>query len=139
MRHYEIIYILKGDLAEEDYRALLEKVGSTVEKAKGQTIKVDEWGLKTLAYPIKKYHKGHYVLMEFCGGPETTRELERQLKLDDRVLKYQTVKISDQADVEALKAAQQETTKKEEEPAAEVEKASDKSGDSKGEEDGDKE
>jgi len=67
-------------------------------------IKVDEWGKKFLAYDVKKFDKGFYVLLNYCGEPNLISELRRDFKLDDRILKYQTIKLSDKADPEALKA-----------------------------------
>jgi small subunit ribosomal protein S6 len=55
-----------------------------------------------LAYEVKRFDKGYYVVLNFCGVPGIVRELERNLKLDDRVLKYQTVKISEDVDPEDL-------------------------------------
>jgi small subunit ribosomal protein S6 len=103
MRYYETLYIINPNLAEEDYRAVVAKFTDAVEKNKGVVTKVDEWGKKTLAYDIKKFDKGFYVLLQFCGEAGLTAELKRELGLDDRVLKYQTIKLSDNADLEKLK------------------------------------
>ena len=65
-------------------------------------IKLDEWGKKTLAYEIKKFDKGYYVLLQFCGEPSILTELKRGFKMDERILKYQIIKLSDDADPEAL-------------------------------------
>ena len=64
---------------------------------------MDEWGKKTLAYPVKKFDKGYYVLLQYCGEPGLLTELHRNFNLDDKILKYQTIKLSDNADPEALK------------------------------------
>ena len=103
MRYYETLYIINPNLAEEDYRAVVAKFTDAVEKNKGVVTKVDEWGKKTLAYDIKKFDKGFYVLLQYCGESGLTAELKRELSLDDRILKYQTIKLSDNADLEKLK------------------------------------
>ena len=103
MRYYETLYIINPNLAEEDYRAVVAKFSDAVEKNKGVVTKVDEWGKKALAYDIKKFDKGFYVLLQYCGEAHLTAELKRELGLDDRVLKYQTIKLSDNADLEKLK------------------------------------
>ncbi|MCD6294736.1 MAG: 30S ribosomal protein S6 [Deltaproteobacteria bacterium] len=103
MRYYETLYIINPSLAEEDYRAVVAKFTDAVEKNKGVVTKVDEWGKKTLAYDIKKFDKGFYVLLQYCGEAGLTAELKRELGLDDRVLKYQTIKLSDDADLEKLR------------------------------------
>ena len=102
MRYYETLYIINPNLAEEDYRAVVAKFTDAVEKNKGVVTKMDEWGKKSLAYDIKKFDKGFYVLLQFCGEADLTAELKREMSLDDRVLKYQTIKLSDNADLEKL-------------------------------------
>ena len=136
MRYYETLYIINPNLADEDYRAVVAKFTDVVEKNGGVVTKVDEWGKKTLAYDIKKFDKGFYVLLQFCGEAGLTAELKRELGLDDRVLKYQTIKLSDNADLEKLKP---EPVPDEAEPVEVVEKAADsaKTGtEGEGEEDG---
>ena len=104
MRLYETLYLINPNLADEDYKSVLDKFSNFVGKNNGVVIKVDEWGKKDLAYEVKKFDKGYYVLLQYCGQADLITELRRSLKLDDRVLRYQTIKISDTADPEALKA-----------------------------------
>ena len=103
MRYYETLYIINPDLADDDYREVVTKFTDLVEKNKGVVTKVDEWGTKTLAYEVKKFSRGSYVLLQYCGEPGITAELKREMSLDDRILKYQTIKLSDNADPAALK------------------------------------
>jgi small subunit ribosomal protein S6 len=103
MRYYETLYLINPNLADEDYRDVVAKFNNIIEKNKGVVAKVDEWGNKTLAYQVKKFDKGYYVLLQYCGAPGITAELHRELKLDDRVFKYQTVKLSDKVDPESLR------------------------------------
>lgn len=112
MRHYETIYIINPNLADEDYREIIEKFKSQIEQQKGVVIKTQEWGKQNLAYLIKKFDKGYYILIEFCAEQELVATLERGLKLDDRILKYQTVKLADKVDPEELLKKQQDETKK---------------------------
>jgi small subunit ribosomal protein S6 len=102
MRHYETIFIVNPNLSEEDYREALNKFTTMIEKQKGVLVRVEEWGTQKLAYVVKKFEKGVYVLMNYCGMPGLVAEIERDLKLDDRVLKYQTVKLADKVDPQAL-------------------------------------
>ena len=108
VRYYETLYIINPNLADEEYGDVLAKFSALVEKNKGVIIKVDEWGKKNLAYEVKKFDKGSYVLMQYCGGPHITAEFRREFKLDERVLKYQTIKLADKADPEALKSKAEE-------------------------------
>jgi len=124
MRHYETIFIVNPELTDEDYKAVLEKFGNLIVKLKGVMIKVEEWGKQRLAYNVKKFDKGSYVLFDYCGEPGLTAELGRDLKLDERVIKFQTIKLADAADPEALLKKEQEAKKEtvtEEVPEPEVE------------------
>jgi small subunit ribosomal protein S6 len=108
MRYYETLYIINPDLPEEEYKDVLDKFNSLIENSGGMVIKVDEWGKKTLAYDVKKFNKGYYVLLQYCGEPDVLTELKRIFKLDERILKYQTIKLSNNANPEALKAKAEE-------------------------------
>ncbi|MFC1823889.1 30S ribosomal protein S6 [Thermodesulfobacteriota bacterium] len=108
MRHYETIYILKPDLSDEEHKSALEKFNELIEKQKGVVVRTEEWGKQRLAYEIKKTDYGHYILLNYCATQGLIRELERILKMDERVLKYQTVKLADKADAEELLAKEEE-------------------------------
>ena len=103
MRYYETLYLLSPELSEDEYKDVIKKFNGIIEKNKGVVIKVDEWGLRELAYRVRKFDKGYYILLQYCGEPGITHEVERDMRLDDRVMKYQTVKLSDKADPDALK------------------------------------
>jgi small subunit ribosomal protein S6 len=102
MRHYETIYIVDPNLSDEEYGDTTKKFNNLIEKHKGVIIKTDEWGAQKLAYRVKKFDKGFYVLVDYCGNPGLTAELERDLKLDSRIIKYQTVNLADHVDPEEL-------------------------------------
>ena len=114
MRHYEIIYIVNPNLNADDYHELVKKYSEIITNSKGVVIKTDEWGKQRLAYRIRKFYNGVYVYVEFCAKAESIADLERSLKLDDNILKFQTVKLADQADPEELlkKASESENTAK---------------------------
>jgi small subunit ribosomal protein S6 len=109
MNFYETLYIVNPNLPEESYGEVLSKFNTLVEKNKGVLIRVEEWGKRSLAYQVKKFDKGYFVLLKYCGGADTTMELERGLRLDDRTVKFQTIKLSSQADPEELKRREAET------------------------------
>ncbi|RLB42258.1 MAG: 30S ribosomal protein S6 [Deltaproteobacteria bacterium] len=123
MRFYETLYLLTPELSQEEYKEVLEKFNSIIEKNGGVVIRLDEWGKKELAYQVRKFDKGFYVLLQYCGPPGITFLLERDLRLDDRVMKYQTIKLRDKADPDELKRefAPQEVAEPEEEEAAQPE------------------
>ncbi len=98
MKRYETVYIANPNLDDEALKEVVGKFSDMIKKNEGSLLKVDEWGKRKLAYEVKRFDKGYYVLIDFCGLPEMVTELERNLKLDDRVLKYLTVKVDDEVD-----------------------------------------
>jgi len=102
MRRYETVYIANPNLEDEALKEVVDKFSDLIKKNEGSLVKVDEWGKRKLAYEVKRFDKGYYVLLDFCGLPEMVTELERNLKLDDRVLKYLTVKVDDEVDPAGL-------------------------------------
>jgi small subunit ribosomal protein S6 len=107
MRRYEMVYIINPNLDTESLNEVIAKFTDIITKFKGSVLKIHEWGKRKLAYEVKKFDKGYYVVCDFCGGPNTVNELERNLKLDDRVLKYITVKIDEDVDPEQLMREEQ--------------------------------
>ncbi len=119
MRHYETIYIINPNLSDDDYSGMMKKVNTMIEEKKGVIIKKQEWGKQKLAYDINKLDKGSYVLVEYCADAGLIADLERLLTLDDKVLKFQTVKLADKADPEALLKQQEESKEPEAEESKE--------------------
>jgi small subunit ribosomal protein S6 len=112
MRHYETIYIVRPDITDEEIQQVNEKFKTLIEAQKGVVIKLQDWGKQRLAYEIKKQDKGTYFLVDFCGEPGLTSELARNLKLDERILKFQTVKLADYADPQELIKQEEEKHQK---------------------------
>jgi len=121
MKHYETLYIISPELGDEDYKAVVAKHKDLIEKEKGVIVKLDEWGKRRLAYQLKKFDQGFYVLMDYCGGAGITAEVARALKLDDKILKYQTVKLGDNVNLEDLIEKPEEVEKEAAEEAATTE------------------
>lgn len=88
MNLYEVLYIIVSDLDEEATRASVEKFKGIVESNGGEVVSVDEWGKRKLAYEINDRTEGYYVLMSFNSSPEFPRELERNFKNDEQILRY---------------------------------------------------
>lgn len=104
MRRYETIIITDPDLGEEARKSLTGKMGELMAAESGYLIKQDDWGVRKLAYEIRKKPRGFYTLFDFCGEGALVDEMERQFRIDDRVLKYMTVVLDKDADLEAIKA-----------------------------------
>jgi len=118
MRQYETLFIVTPDSSEEDLKAVATKIKGVVTGMNGIVTSYDEQGRKKLAYSVKKQNKGYYVLMDYVGSADIVSEIERNMRLDDRVLKYLTVKLADQVDPESIEPEKSEPP--EEAVAAEV-------------------
>jgi len=103
MRMYETIYIVQPDLGEEEIKTLSAKVQDVVANMNGDFKRLEDWGTRKLAYPINKNPRGRYFYLRFDGDSPLIAELERRLRLDDKVIRYQSVKL--EQDVVAPAAA----------------------------------
>ena len=92
MKRYDVVAIIKSDLPEEDITAIIERSQTIITDRKGVIAKVDKWGKRRLAYEIKKRKDGFYFMIDFAGDGPIVAEIERNFKIDDRILKFMTVK-----------------------------------------------
>jgi small subunit ribosomal protein S6 len=125
MRRYETIFIVDPDLSDEERSPLFERLKPLFPQLDGFLVMVDEWGSKNLAYEIKKKKRGYYVRLDYCGAGPLVNEIERFFRIDDRVLKYMTVLLEEDVDLESLQAelAQAETEKDQPDQAEKTEEA----------------
>ena len=101
-KEYETIYILRSDIDADTAEKVQSRVAEVVDREKGKLVKVEAWGRRKLAYPVAKQKKGVYVYVKYVGKGGLVSELERNLKLSDAVLKFQTVLTNEQVDISAL-------------------------------------
>jgi small subunit ribosomal protein S6 len=94
MRKYETMFILKSNLEEEKRNELINKFKSIIE-TNGEITSVDEWGNRKLAYEINKLNDGYYVLINFMAGTEVPKELDRNFKISDDVIRHLIVNLED--------------------------------------------
>ena len=92
MNRYDLIFIIQSDVPKDEIDEIVERYKGIVASLKGTVVKAEKWGIRRLAYKIEKQGRGFYVLLDFVGNTPVIRELERNLKFDDKVLRYQTVK-----------------------------------------------
>lgn len=104
MRRYESVMVVHGDLPDEEVKAAIEKFSKIIAAQDGVLVGVEEWGRRKLAYKIGNTLRGYYVMADFAGTPATVKELERNYRIDDRVIRYLTMKKADQVDLAALQA-----------------------------------
>jgi small subunit ribosomal protein S6 len=104
MRRYETVWVVNGDLPDEDVKAAIDKFTKIISGQGGTVVNVEEWGRRKLAYKIGNTLRGAYILVDFAGMPATVKEMERNFRIDDRVIRYITTKKSDHVDLAALEA-----------------------------------
>lgn len=118
MRRYESTLIAHVDLSEDELSNLIARYSEIITGQKGILVKVERWGKRRLAYLIKKQARGFYILIDYAGETAAVNELERNLKINDRILKFMTVLKEEAVDPVALEKeiaeAAQKTEKKEE-------------------------
>src|SRR5208337_2039458 len=100
MRKYETFFIVDPDLPDETNAVVDNKIESIITSNGGEVLSYVPWGKRKLAYAIRKRTRGLYVLMEYAGGPGLVAELERNLRIDELILKFITVMLEDRFDPE---------------------------------------
>ncbi len=119
MRRYETFVIINPDLSQEQREPLIGRIEELISQMDGFLVLADDWGERKLAYNIKKMGRGYYVRFDYCGLAPLVNEIERFLRIDDRALKYMTVLLNEDVDLEKIK---EEKTAKETAAAEKVAK-----------------
>ena len=95
-RTYELMFIVRPDMTEEDLDKLLAMLQSIVPASGGSIVKVDKMGKRRLAYVVQRFHEGIYVLLLVEGGGAVVHELERRLRVTEQVIKFLTVRVDEE-------------------------------------------
>ena len=93
LKEYELVYILAPDISDEALEARINNVSQFITSKEGTVEEVDKWGKKKLAYPIKKFLEGNYVLTKFKMSPTQCKELEANLHISEDVVRHLLVNI----------------------------------------------
>lgn len=94
MRKYETLFIIRPGVEDEARIALIEKFKAIIEKD-GEIQEVNEWGTKKLQYEIKKFKEGYYVLVNFLANPDLPKELERNFRISEDIIRYVVINKED--------------------------------------------
>jgi small subunit ribosomal protein S6 len=103
VRRYETIFILRPDLGESQTRQSLKRVEDIVANGGGDLIETDEWGIRELAYRIKRERRGYYIRLDYVAPGPVMNEVERNLKLMDESLRHLSVMVEEEADPAKLR------------------------------------
>ncbi|UCE84549.1 MAG: 30S ribosomal protein S6 [Deltaproteobacteria bacterium] len=105
MREYETVFVVQPEISEEGRQAILERLDAVLAKHEATRFELDDWGKRKLAYEIRKFQKGHYMALYYGHDGSVVPEVERSLRLDDSVLRFLTVQVTDELeDLEKRKA-----------------------------------
>ncbi len=107
INRYETVCIVKPDVGDEIVKGVIQKASTAAEADGGKVVKVDEWGRKRLAYPIGKKNEGFYFVIEYNCSAEASKEVGRLLKLNEDVLRYQTIRLDEEEPATIAPAAAQ--------------------------------
>lgn len=113
MRQYELTYIIRPDLDEEAVAAVAQRVEQVIRDHGGRVLKVEPWGKRPLAYSIRRYNEGYYLLLLTELNEAAIREIERHMKLSEDIIRYLLVRVEPEEEeaeeagvVEAVPAAE---------------------------------
>jgi small subunit ribosomal protein S6 len=113
-RTYELMFVVRPDMTEEDLDKLISTLQSVVPPSGGSIVKVEKMGKRRLAYTVRRFHDGIYVLMVIEGGGPLIHELERRLRVTEPVIKFLTVRIDEEqkrlAKIKALRDARKKVS-----------------------------
>jgi small subunit ribosomal protein S6 len=108
VRNYEVVFIAAPTIASEELDGFIDHIQAVVESKNGKVVKVDNWGKKSLAYKIKKFREGYYVVLTIDGDGSAIAELERRFRVTDYIIRFISVRIDeDLKRSEKIKAARQ--------------------------------
>jgi len=103
MRRYETIVIMDPDISDDDRGSLVTRILEIMAQKNGTLLEQDDWGVKRLAYDIRKKIRGYYVRFDYCGMGDLVDEIERFFRINDKFLKYMTVVLDKDADIEKIR------------------------------------
>ncbi len=96
MRKFETLLLLSPELAADMREGLVASFTAIIEREQGKIVTVDNWGMRDLAYPVRKHMRGYYVRLEYVAPGTVVAELERNIRITDGVYKFVTVKLADE-------------------------------------------
>jgi len=108
-REYETIYILRPTVKADEAAKVAERIVEVVDRLGGKITQVDNWGSRKLAYKIAKFSRGIYVYVKYVGFSDMVAEIERNLRLLEPVIRFQTIQLRDDVDIDAIEVDAEET------------------------------
>ena len=103
MAKYESVLIARQDLGASQVNSIVEDLSNVIKKEGGEVVRVDNWGLKNLAYRIKKNRKGHYVILNIAAPASAIAEYERIMRVNEDIIRYMTIKVDEFSTIDSDK------------------------------------
>lgn len=117
VREYETIYVLRPDVTRESQERIATRLTEVVARGSGKLTALENWGRRQLAYTVSKFRRGVYVYVKYLGDGALVAETERNLRMVDDVLKYQTVQVRKDVELDTVVVAPESVTFESVEPA----------------------
>jgi small subunit ribosomal protein S6 len=95
VRNYEVVFVAAPTLTSEELDSFINHIQTVVESKNGKVVKVDNWGKKSLAYKIKRFREGYYVVLSIDGDGGAITELERRFRVTDYIIRFISVRIDE--------------------------------------------
>lgn len=95
MSFYESVLIARQDLGQSQVNSIVSDLSNVIAQNGGEVVRADNWGLKNLAYRVKKNRKGHYVVLNISAPAAAVAEYERQMRFNEDIIRYMTIKVDE--------------------------------------------
>ena len=99
-RHYETVYLVRAEALDPDCEAIKKRLTDAIENGKGKVVRWENWGKRKLAYELQKQQKANYFYVNFVMQQDTVSEIDRNLRIIEQVLQFQTVRIAETVDMD---------------------------------------
>ena len=109
---YEHVFLARQDLSQAQVDALAENATKIIEENQGKVVKTETWGLRSLAYKIKKNRKAHFVMLDVDAPAPALHELERQTRVNEDVIRFMTIRVEDHEKGPSVMMRKQERTER---------------------------
>ena len=110
MKQYELLFVVKPTLTEEEIASEIATVKASIEKDGGEIVVTSDMGMKKLAYEVAKANRGYYTVFYFNANPASITEIERLIRLNENILKFMTVKYESKREIVAFNASVKKVT-----------------------------
>ncbi len=123
MNHYELLFVVKPTLTDDEIKAQIQKTQDSILAQEGEIVSVKDMGMRKLAYPVQKNERGYYTVIYFKAPGAAIAEIERLLRINEDILKFMTVRFTNKKEIAHFEKMAAATVEKTETPVAKEEPA----------------